>query len=277
MSQNHFHNDVLVLLGHGSTKNADSERPVFQHTAELRRRRLFREVREAFWIQEPQARAVVAGITAPRVFIVPLFVSEGYFSTDVIPKALGFAGNSKLRTQNSELFYCRVIGTHDLMTSVLLARARDVMAQFPFPRAPRPKDTTLFIAGHGTEQNDHSRRSIDRQVELIRATGEFAEVHPVFMDQDPRIGECYALAQTRNIVVVPFFISDGMHVQEDIPMLLGEPERVVRERLAAGQSTWRNPTERQEKLVWYSRSVGTEPLIAEVILERVREAGAEVA
>jgi hypothetical protein len=46
----------------------------------------------------------------------------------------------------------------------------------------------------------------------------------------------------------------------------------VKERLAAGQPTWRNPTERGGKLIWYSASVGTEPLLAGVILERVREA-----
>lgn len=91
------------------------------------------------------------------------------------------------------------------------------------------------------------------------------------MEEAPRIGECYALAQTRNLVVVPFFISDGLHVQEDIPVLLGEPKRVVEQRLAAGQSTWRNPTERHGKRVWYAKAVGTEPHIAEVILERVRE------
>jgi hypothetical protein len=43
----------------------------------------------------------------------------------------------------------------------------------------------------------------------------------------------------------------------------------VKERLAAGQPTWRNPTEKNGKLVWYAPAVGTEPLLAEVILERV--------
>ena len=269
-----FSDAALVLLGHGSTKNEDSSAPVFQHAAELRRRKIFGEVREAFWKQETQVKTVLAEISAPRVFIAPLFISEGYFSSEVIPCELGFSGGSSLVSHHQSLFYSGVVGTHESMTNVLLARAREVMAQFPFPRAPKAKDTTLFVAGHGTEQNDNSRKSIDRQVELIRAMDEFAYVHAVFMDQDPRISECFAQAKTKNIVVVPFFISDGMHVQEDIPMLLGEPERVVRERLAAGQPTWRNPSERNGKLVWYSRSVGTEPLIAEVILERVREAAA---
>jgi sirohydrochlorin ferrochelatase len=55
-------------------------------------------------------------------------------------------------------------------------------------------------------------------------------------------------------------------------VLLGEPERVVKARLAAGQPTWHNPTEKHGKLFWYSPSVGTEPLLADVIMERVQEA-----
>ena len=72
--------------------------------------------------------------------------------------------------------------------------------------------------------------------------------------------------------MVPFFISDGLHAIEDIPVLLGEPERLVKERLAVGQPTWRNPTEKNGKRVWYSPSVGTERLMADIIVERVREA-----
>ena len=92
------------------------------------------------------------------------------------------------------------------------------------------------------------------------------------MEEAPFIKGCHEVVKTKNIVVVPFFISDGLHVVEDIPVLLGEPERIVKERLAAGLPTWRNPTERGEKLIWYSPSVGTEPLMADVILQRVREA-----
>ncbi len=273
-----FSNAALVLLGHGSTKNADSSAPVFQHAAELRRRKLFAEVREAFWKQTPQIQTVLPAITASRVFIVPLFISEGYFSENVIPQALGFnlaADPASRITHHASRIthYCLPLGTHDSMTNVLLARAREVVATFPFPRAPKPKDITLIVAGHGTGQNDNSRKSIERQVELIRARGEYADVRAAFMEEEPRIADVYAVAATRNLVVVPFFISDGLHAQEDIPVLLGEPEGVVKERLAAGQPTWRNPTERHGKLVWYSRSVGTEPLLAEVILERAREAG----
>ena len=262
-----------MLIGHGSTQNAESAAPVSHLATELRRQNVFAEVREGFWKQEPKVVEVLLRIATRRVFIVPLFISEGYFSSDVIPRALGFpAGTSKLTTDNSERFYCRPVGTHPRMTEVLQARAREVIEQFPFPRAPRLKDTTLFIAGHGTEQNENSRQAIEQQVDRLKGGDEYANVLAIFLEESPRIPECYSLAQTRNVVIVPFFISDGMHTREDIPVLLGEPKRVVQERLAAGRPTWRNPTERNGRLVWYASAVGTDPRVAEVILERVREA-----
>jgi sirohydrochlorin cobaltochelatase len=109
-------------------------------------------------------------------------------------------------------------------------------------------------------------------VELIRGLKVYAEVHAVFMEEEPRISQCYDLAQSRNVVMVPFFISDGLHSYEDIPVLLGEPAEAVQTRYRHGQPTWRNPTERRGKYLWYSASIGSEPHIADVIMERVREA-----
>ncbi|MEO6183872.1 MAG: CbiX/SirB N-terminal domain-containing protein [Verrucomicrobiota bacterium] len=277
-----FSDAALVLVAHGSTVNTDSAAPTYQQADELRRRKIFAQVHETFWKQEPYVAQVLRGIFAPRVFIVPLFISEGYFSEEVIPRELGFlTQNPKLKTQNFDrvqqlgeqtLFYCGPVGTHDSMTEVLLARALDVVQNFPFPREPKPSETTLFIAGHGTSQNDNSRKAIERQVELIRTKHIYAAVHPVFMEEEPRIADCYRLAQTKNIVMVPFFISDGLHSFEDIPVMLGEPEKMVQERFKLGQPTWRNPTEKQGKRLWYSASIGSEPRLAEVILERVQEA-----
>jgi sirohydrochlorin cobaltochelatase len=269
-----FFDAALVVLGHGTELNENSAAPVYQHAAELRRRKIFTEVREAFWKQEPQIKKVLAEISAPRIFIAPLFISEGYFAADKIPKELGFdfPNSLKLKTQYSELFYCKPVGSHDSMTKVILSRAKEIVEQFPFPRLPKNSEITLFIAGHGTEKNENSRKPIDRQVELIRAQKIYADVHAIFLEENPRIADCFQIAQTKNLVIVPFFISDGLHTQEDIPVLLGEAKRIVEQRIASGQPTWRNPTEKNGKLIWYSPAVGSDPLMADVILERVREA-----
>jgi sirohydrochlorin cobaltochelatase len=267
-----FSEAALVVLGHGTDLNEQSAAPVFQHAAELRRRKIFREVREAFWKQEPQIKTVLASLSAPRIFIAPLFISEGYFGDQVIPEALGFDVSRITHHALGITFYCKSIGTHESMTNVILSRAAAITKQFPFPRAPKTAETTLFIAGHGTAKNANSRRAVDHQADLIRARQIYADVRTVFMEEEPRIGGCHLLAHTKNCVVVPFFISDGLHVVEDIPVLLGEPADIVKARHAAGQPTWRNPTEKHGKLFWYTPSVGTEPGVADVTLERVREA-----
>ena len=278
MSATDFSDAALVLVGHGTTLNEASAAPVYQHAAEIRRRKLFAEVREGFWKQEPKVTGVIESVSAARLFIVPFFISEGYFSENIIPQALGFHFKSGSREGRAvqrgrqAVYYTLAVGSHERMTEVLLERAQGVVRQFPFPRAPQPRELTLFLAGHGTAQDAQSRAVVDRQVELIQAKNIYAGVHAIFLDEEPRIPTCFGTAQTRNIVVVPFFISDGLHVAEDIPVLLGEPERVVRARLEKGQASWRNPTEKNGKLIWYSGAVGTEGALAEVILERVREA-----
>jgi sirohydrochlorin cobaltochelatase len=272
-----FADAALVLAGHGSTLNADSAAPTWQHADELRRRGLFAQVQETFWKQEPYFSQVLRGIFAPRVFVVPLFISDGYFTEEVIPRELGFCQKGETnfaRTQrrgDQTFFYCRPVGTHPSMTEVLLARAREIVEKFPFPRAPKPGETSLFIAGHGTGNNENSRTAIERQVEIIRAKNLYAHVQGIFMEEEPRVGDCYVLSPVKNIIVVPFFISDGLHSYEDIPVMLGAPKSAVQERMKLGQPTWRNPTERDGKRLWYTPSIGSEPHIPDVILERVRE------
>lgn len=267
-----FKDAALVVLGHGTTLNDGSAVPVLQHVEALRSRGIFAAVEPAFWKQEPQIKAVLPRLKSPRVFVVPLMISEGYFASEVIPRELGLDAQSRVATDSGILIYAKPVGTHPSMTNVLLARASSVVAQHPFPRAPRPADISLFIAGHGTERSAQSRVAIERQVEAIKALNLYAEVRAIYMDEDPRIKDCQLTAEARYVVVVPFFMSDGLHTTEDIPVLLGEPESVVKDRLSKGQPTWRNPSQKHGKLTWYSAAIGTEPMMADIILERVAEA-----
>jgi sirohydrochlorin cobaltochelatase len=275
---------TLVLVGHGSTLNAESSAPTHQHADALRHRGGFGQVLTAFWKEEPGLAGVLRGAWKPRVFIVPLFISEGYFTEEVIPRELGLClpgqrqFNRIQERHGQRLHYCGPVGTHPSMTAVLERRALEVVRQHPGPDGvPAAGEISLFIAGHGTSNNDQSRVAIERQVELLRAAGRFHDVHGVFMEEDPRIADCHRLAQTRNVVMVPFFISDGLHSYEDIPMMLGEPADVVQQRLRDGQPTWSNPQDRGGHRIWYSRSIGDEPHLPDVILERVAEAAAAAA
>src|SRR2546423_193095 len=116
VDKNGFTDAALVLIGHGSTLNEQSSATVFQHAAELRKRKLFAEVREAFWKVAPLLTDVVRSLTQERVFLVPFFVSEGYFTEVLIPEKLGFkksGENDFLRVRavgRQTQFYCAPVG-----------------------------------------------------------------------------------------------------------------------------------------------------------------------
>ncbi len=273
---------ALLLVGHGSTLNADSALPTREHARELQRLGCFAEVATAFWKEHPTLAGALRQTLAPRVFVVPLFISDGYFTEEVIPRELGLRssaerGVERVQRRGSQLIhYCEPVGTHPRMADLILDRARDVVTQFPTDtgQIPEATATTLFIAGHGTGNNENSRKAIEDQVESIRRRGSYAAVHPLFMEEEPRIGECYRMTDTTNLVIVPFFISDGLHSYEDIPVMLGAPEAEVQARFRAGEPTWINPTVSQGKRVWYTPGIGRDSRITEVILERVAEADA---
>src|SRR5436309_674702 len=87
----HFWDD----LGHGSTVNPDSSAPTWTHAREIQRRNVFADVQCAFWKEEPSlrdARFFFPDETIHEVFVVPNFISEGYFTQTVIPRELELEG-----------------------------------------------------------------------------------------------------------------------------------------------------------------------------------------
>jgi sirohydrochlorin cobaltochelatase len=283
--------------------NGDSGATVHQHAEELRGRGLFAEVRVAFIKIEPGIAPTLASSRTSRVFVVPFFAAEGYFTRQAIPSELGLPAGAQymmprmVQLGGRTVVYCLPVGTHALITDIILARAQEILSrassvssaphsihigvgeggrragavasELGFTLHDSHSETALVIAGHGTQLNQDSRKSIDRQVELISARKVFAEVRAAFLEEEPRIANIAQFIKVPHIVVVPFFMSDGLHVCEDIPVLLGERDEVVRRRLNAGEWSWRNPTDRGGKRIYYTRCVGSEPSLADVILERV--------
>ncbi len=268
---------AVILVGHGSTLNAESGLPTFQHARTLRATGRFSQVVECFWKLEPMPTAALRGVFARHVFIVPFFISEGYFTDQVIPREMQLSDGvdidfSRIQKRGNQcLYYCKPVGVHPSMTEALISRSTETLRQYPFPFQAKDSETTLFIAGHGTGNNTKSREAIERQVQMIRDRNIFADAHAIYMEEAPFIAECYEMAETKNIIVTPFFISDGLHSFEDIPVMLGEPEKRVQERLKSGSPTWRNPTEKKGKRVWYALSIGSEPYMSRVILEQIQD------
>lgn len=254
---------ALILVGHGSTVNADSSAPTFEHAAEIARRGVFGEVYGAFWKEEPSLRQVLHMADARDIYVVPNFISEGYFTRTVIPRELELTGPLTQRDGRT-IKYCEPVGSHPRMTELLLHRAAEIAPGVP------PEKTTLFIVGHGTDLNDNSAVAAKREVERIAALGRYAEVRNAYMEEEPRIAKWDEHSTQPNVVVVPFFIADGLHSYEDIPVLLGIAERSGGGARATQKEIFtRNPHRLRGRDLFYASAIGTEPLFADLILEQV--------
>lgn len=286
------HEHSLLIIAHGSTVNPDSSAPTLAHAAEIRRRKIFAQVGCAFWKEEPSLRDALFLFDPEEireVYVVPNFISEGYFTQTVVPRELELNGRITKRSNGQVWRYSDPVGNHPLMTELLLKRAANVA-----PDAA-PAETSLLIVAHGTDLNENSAVAAKREAEKIRALGKYATVLNVYMEEPPLVSDWRKLTQTPNIVVVPFFISDGLHSYEDIPRLLGiagrHPARSeakskdpaeVSSGFAAGsldsarhdraahhrEIFRRNPYRIDNRDLFYAPSIGTDPGIADIIIEQ---------
>ena len=254
---------ALIIAGHGSTVNPDSSAPTFDHAAEIARRGIFGEVYCAFWKEEPSLRQVLHMVEADEIYVAPNFISEGYFTRTVIPRELELTGPVTHRDGRT-IKYCEPVGNHPRMTELLLHRAAVIAPGIP------PRETSLFIVGHGTDLNDNSAVAAKREVERIAARGLYGEVLNAYMEEEPLISKWAESAKYPNVVVVPFFISDGLHSYEDIPVLLGIAEESPGAASATAKNVFtRNPYHLRGRSLYYASAIGTEPMFADVILEQV--------
>jgi sirohydrochlorin cobaltochelatase len=91
-----------------------------------------------------------------------------------------------------------------------------------------------------------------------------------FMEVPPFIASWDQLALTPLVIVVPFFISDGLHSYQDIPVLLGIENEIG--TAASHRDVFRhNPHQLRGKTLYYSSAIGTERLLADVILDQVSD------
>jgi len=254
---------ALIIIGHGSHLNADSSAPVYRHAEAIRRTGVFDEVRECFWKEEPSMREVFDLVEADDVYVVPLFISEGYFTGEVIPRELGLSGPAPSVTTKlgKTIRYCGPVGTHPSMAAMILRRAEET-AGLSHDEA---RGAGLVIIGHGTERNSNSSEVIYRVTREAAEAGAFGQVRTGFLDQEPEVGRVLGEMEEERIVLVPFFVAEGWHTQETIPDDLGINRPAVSAR-----------TERGGRTIWYAPPVGTFPEIARIILQRAREAGAEM-
>lgn len=154
--------------------------------------------------QVARAEAIAA---ATGGFAYPLFMADGWFTRDHLPKKLAEAGGQGWHILDP-------FGIDPAVQSLTVTLALEAA------KAQRrtPAETSVLLAAHGSFRSPAPARVAEDVADLLRAAG-FARVGAAFIDQSPRLAEA-AADYPEGSLVLPFFAARGGHVVDDIPEAL---------------------------------------------------------
>ena len=128
----------------------------------------------------------------------------------------------------------------------------------------------LFRSGHGSKL-PYNKELIETTAEFIAEKADEYIVKPGFMSiNTPSVEDQLDAFRAENInmlVVVPLFLARGIHIDKDIPGLLGLPE-------GGKKGTFK--TNGETIPLVYASPIGSDPLLAELMLKNASDAIAEL-
>jgi len=124
----------------------------------------------------------------------------------------------------------------------------------------------LLLVGHGSSL-PYNKQLVEDTARLISRKEPGYIVKCAFMNMNtPTIAETleeFKREDIDTVVVVPFFLARGVHINKDIPELLGLP---------AGSFRGRLPKNGSEIPLIYADPIGSDPLLAELMLKSAERA-----
>jgi len=230
---------ALVLVGHGSSKNPNTRKPLERMVSEIKKRKLYEEVACGFLKEDSRICQVLTPLNSEQITVVPFFISDGYYTRNVIPTCL----KKNETTVENRVRYTSAVGSHPLFADLIVKHAESSGWQ---------RGDALVVLGHGTPKNPASGVNVYLQSERIRRKYPKEELLTAFIDEAPFITDAWTLCKARRIYIVPLFIGDGWHVTETIPEDLGLKK---------------TRAEKQGRMMKMTSAVGTDPGLVDVVLK----------
>ena len=205
----------LLLVGHGTARVEAGDGAVRRVAHALRDKGLFASVQAAFWREEPKVTAALFG---PGLnYVVPLFAGHGKHTDTLIPEALGLSG-PVTRRGGRTVVYCPPVGTHPRIPALIEHHASIVCEE----NGVAPAKAALLLIAHGSQSSEGRSSATPEAVGgTIRDRDIFAQVAVSYLEQTPYVRDWATAIEACDVIAMPLLLSDGMHVNDDLPPLFG--------------------------------------------------------
>ena len=256
-----FAKATLVLAGHGSSKHPGGAKAVLAHAEALRQQGIFAEVLSAFWKEPPFLKDLWERVNTETAYIVPVLASHGQVTEIVFPRELGLAEKGR-----EGFILCEAVGTHPGISAAVADRALALTQTL----GAEASETSLILVGHGSGSG-HPGSAMQTEAVAHHALshGAFKEVKTAYLEQEPKINDWATETSGKNVIVIPFMISGGLHASQDIPEILGFDPTSNDIQALSETAEAAGPLNANNRTLWLTRPVGAEPFIEELIIDQI--------
>jgi len=204
---------ALVLVGHGSARHPEAGAPLLALADAIRRRDAFASVEARFLKQKPRLGPPAP---APLTVIVPVLTGGGAFAETRLAEQAGLDGPLTQRP-GRRILLTPPVGAHPGFAA-LVERTAEQTAR---AAGLDPAASVLLLIGHGASRPEGAAGTAQAIADRIAATGHFAEVVALFLEQEPFAADWPMRVGQRPAVVLPLLLSQGAHARADLPALFG--------------------------------------------------------
>lgn len=173
-----------------------------------------------------------------KIFIFPLFMSDGWFVSQELPRRVNALGYRALRLLSP-------LGLEPSLPSLCTRRAREAALAMGIDE----RSTTVLLAAHGSPNDPGPELAAQAIQQAIIDMSNFLDVKLAFIDQSPKIQD--VVRGIGPVICLPLFACRAGHVRKDLPKMLATGG--FRGSLLA--------------------PIGEDPLIANIISARLRRQG----
>ncbi len=200
----------LILIGHGSSSSKRAKVAIEEHANTLRLSPRFGTVQTYFLMDEGRKPEIPLG----EVFLLPFFMSDGYFVQTKVPSLFNLVNFQRL-DENFQIYQCDALGVDQELAQILNKMAQEVRIQNELDEA----NTAVVLIAHGSQKNPASARAARLQCEQFVKLSNYAFVDVAFLEQEPSISQCLDTlsGKAENVICLGLFAADGPHAIEDVP------------------------------------------------------------
>ncbi len=205
---------ALVLAAHGDRGGPGRNESLARHVAALSKRSEFVCVTGGVLNGEPALEAALrqaAQNGAKQILLYPMFMSDGYFVQNILPKKIAAARLS---------IPIRILKPFGLDRRVPLMMLENALRAASSAELD-PAKVDLLIAGHGSKFGPGNADATRAAAKAMAEHSPFKSIDFAFLEEEPFILEALRKHHNRS-VVCGFFSGEGMHAGDDIPAAIAK-------------------------------------------------------